>query len=281
MDTGHEHSEQQMKQSRWGFRGMTVRTWLELLIVPLVLVGIGFLFEMQQDARQDALEQQQQALEDRRAKAERALAEERAQDEVLQGYLDQMGSLLLHEGLLNSELDSDVRMLARARTQTALQTLDPDRKFNVMQFLIETDLIQGMDGEAPIVSLAGAPLSDMVLRGASLSGADLRYADLSGADLRLANLSDADLNGTDLSDADLLFANLSDADLSEVVQGEVVRSGADLSGANLRYADLSGANLEGAEGVTDDQLAEAKFLEGATMPDGQKYEDWLKDRDKR
>src|SRR5215204_5122615 len=44
MNTDLEHSEQQRKQSRWGFRGMTVRDWLQLLIVPLALVIIGFLF---------------------------------------------------------------------------------------------------------------------------------------------------------------------------------------------------------------------------------------------
>jgi hypothetical protein len=50
---------------RWtGFRGMTVRDWLQLLIVPLVLAGIGFWFTMQQDARQ-------QRIEDQRAQSER------------------------------------------------------------------------------------------------------------------------------------------------------------------------------------------------------------------
>ena len=44
--------KEETEQSRWGFRGMTVRNWLELLIVPLVLVGIGLLFEMQQAERQ-------------------------------------------------------------------------------------------------------------------------------------------------------------------------------------------------------------------------------------
>src|ERR671911_2499523 len=96
-------SEQQTKQSRWGFRGMTVRNWLELLIVPLVLVGIGLLFEMQQANRQQAMEEQQQALEERRAKAERELAEQRAQDEALQAYLDQMSQLMLERKLLEAE----------------------------------------------------------------------------------------------------------------------------------------------------------------------------------
>jgi hypothetical protein len=74
---------------RWtGIRGMTVRDWLQLLILPFTLVVIGFLFTMQQDARQ-------QRIENQRAEAERNLAEQRAQDEVLQAFLDQMGSLLL------------------------------------------------------------------------------------------------------------------------------------------------------------------------------------------
>jgi uncharacterized protein YjbI with pentapeptide repeats len=53
----------------------------------------------------------------------------------------------------------------------------------------------------------------------------------------------------------------------------------DLSGADLSGADLSGANLSGAEGITNEQLkAQAKSLTGATMPNDQKYEDWLKSR---
>jgi hypothetical protein len=65
----------------------------------------------------------------------------------------------------------------------------------------------------------------------------------------------------DLSGADLVRADLSDANLFL----------ADLSNANLRYADLYGAS------VTEEQLAKCHSLEGATMPNGQKYEEWLKD----
>jgi hypothetical protein len=83
---------EETKQSRWGFRGMTVRNWLELLIVPMVLVGIGLLFEMQQADRQQATEKQQQVL-----------AEQRAQDEALQAYLNQMSQLMLERKLLEAE----------------------------------------------------------------------------------------------------------------------------------------------------------------------------------
>src|SRR5919112_3847262 len=127
MDTGREHSEQQMKQSRWGFRGKTVWNWMELLIVPLALAVIGLAFSVQQDARQ-------QRVEDQRAEAERELAEQRAQDEALQAYLDQMNNLLLEHNLRDSEPGSEVPTLARARTLTVLSTLDPSRKTAVINF---------------------------------------------------------------------------------------------------------------------------------------------------
>jgi len=53
--------------------------------------------------------------------------------------------------------------------------------------------------------------------------------------------------------------------------------GADLQGAILQGANLLGANLQRAE-VSDQQLADAS-LQGATMPDGRKYEDWLKSKE--
>jgi septal ring factor EnvC (AmiA/AmiB activator) len=139
---GRETTKKPTQESRWGFRGMTVRDWLQLLIGPLALVLIGFLFTAQQDRRQ-------QQIENQRAEAERELAEQRAQDEALQAYLDQMNTLLLEHDLRNSEVDSGVRTLARARTLTVLGRLDPSRKAAVMQFLAEGDLVQSEDGEPP------------------------------------------------------------------------------------------------------------------------------------
>jgi hypothetical protein len=46
-------------------------------------------------------------------------------------------------------------------------------------------------------------------------------------------------------------------------------SGAYVRGANLKFARVV---------VADDQLSEASSLEGATVPNGQKYEDWLKSK---
>jgi hypothetical protein len=105
------------------------------------------------------------------------------------------------------------------------------------------------------------------LEGANLYGANLEGANLYGAVLRGAFLEDANLEGAYLR-ADLRGANLPRA----VLLGAVLE-GADLRGANLGAADLEGARVD------DDQLADARTLQGATMPDGQKYEDWLKHKE--
>jgi hypothetical protein len=114
-----------------------------------MLAAIGFWFTAQQDARQQEIEnqraQQAQEIENQRAEAERELAEQCAQDEALQDYLDQMSSLLLEKNLRDSEEGSEARTLARARTRTVLGRLDPRRKTQVMQFLVEADLVQSVD----------------------------------------------------------------------------------------------------------------------------------------
>ena len=288
---------------------MAVRDWLQLLIVPFALVVIGFLFTMQQDARQQKIEdrraQQAQEIENQRAEAERELAEQRAQDEALQSYLDQMSGLLLGKNLRASEEDSEARTLARAQTLTVLSRLDPSRKADVIQFLIEAELVQRVEGTGPIIKLSGVNLSGAYLSGAYPSDVvDLNGAYLNGADLSDANLSDANLSGANLSDAnlscgeprdltqyprdvslycaDLSDADRGDADLSDADLNSADLSGAYLNGADLRNADLSDAdlsdakmfsvNLEGATGVTIGILElQAASLEDATMPDGSKH----------
>ncbi len=178
--------------------------------------------------------------------------------------------------------------------------------------------LRGIDGRgAPLqrVDLNGARLSEAdlssadlrnaLLTYATLSNANLSSANLSSADLRHANLSRADLSGADLSEVNvrgtnLNYANLSKAKLPRAYLRHANLSSADLSNANLREADLSSADLRKANlreadlrkadlrkanmsdaEVTDKQLSTGRFLEGATMPNGQKYENWFKDKEGR
>ena len=96
------------------------------------------------------------------------------------------------------------------------------------------------------------------------------HLDLHGTNLRGANLREAYLRGANLEDANLQGANLQGANLKDAYLQKAGRDRADLQGADLKDADLRRVE------VTDEQLAATLSLQGATMPDGRKYEDWLK-----
>ena len=222
--------------------GITLWDWIKLLVVPAVLAVGGVWFNQRQQAR------------------DRVSADRRAQDDALEAYLDDMTNLMIDHHLRSppqGEDPKDVRAVARARTLTLLTRLDGERKGHVVRFLYESGLIS-QKRELTLADLTPTP-PNTIVDVAGEAGADPRTAivDLAGADLRGTILRGAILMEVDLRNADLRWADLSDASLS---------------GAILRRAILSYA-----EGVTNEQLAEAESLEGATMPDGQKYEDWLKD----
>jgi uncharacterized protein YjbI with pentapeptide repeats len=310
--TWRRDAQEPTRQSKaWTLRefgGKPAWDWLQLLIVPLALVLIGLVFSAQQDQRQQKIEdrraQVERAVEEQRAQAEREIQEERADHATLEAYLDQMGTLLLDRDLRASEENSDVRRLARARTLVVLDALGPERQERVLRFLSEADLIQPTPADKqPVIALKygslenielpyrillrGANLQQADLSGANLAHIDLRDTYLAGAHLEDANLEGAflegaDLSGTFLEGADLSGANLADVDFSNAE--ELWKKGtdmwergaglghADLSGADLSNANLESANLKGAD-VTEEQLDQAKTLKGATMPNGQTYED--------
>lgn len=105
-------------------------------------------------------------------------------------------------------------------------------------------------------------LSDGALAWVQLRFAHLQGANLSGADLRKASLSMADLRGADLSYACLEGTRLDKANLS----------GAEMDRADLRGSLMTRVNLQGAHNLSDEQLAQASRLRGATLPDGRRYD---------
>src|SRR5215203_1500845 len=294
-----QRTQQRKASTRRDLGGMTLRNWLPIvgaLLVSLVIaLGIwGITWQLEKLENQRA--QQAQKIENQRAEAERELAEQRAQDEALQAYLDQMSQLILDRKLLEVEQGELVHApgdlvhtLAQARTSTAILRLDAKHNENVTHFLITSDLSVRTKDSARL--LRGSTLSHAKLSGAHLPNADLGDAELSGADLSNALLVNANLIGADLSGADLsnalldnadLGADLSEANLFSADLRDATLIGADLSGAvldnaNLSNAVLDNANLGGADGITNAELEQqAVSLEGADMPNGQKYEDWLK-----
>jgi hypothetical protein len=183
------------------------------------------------------------ALEDRRTHEARNLEAQRAGEAALQNYFEQVGKFLIEKPLRRASPGDNLSTVVRAQTLSVLEGLDPDRKRILLLFLYESGLIHK---DKPVVSLAAA---------------DLGGARLLGADLRAARLGRAHPGKAFLRWADLFRANLKEAD--------------------LRGAYLRGAKLWQARGSTEEQLMEAGSLEGATMPDGQKYENWIKDKEGR
>src|SRR5215207_293872 len=249
-----QRTQQRKAWTRRDLGRMTLREWLPivgaLLVSVVIALGIwGITWQLEK-------------LENQRAEAERELAEQRAQDEALQAYLDQMSQLILDRKLLEVEQGDPVHApgdpvhtLAQASTSTAILRLDAKHNESVTHFLINSDLSVRSEDSARL------------LRGSTLS-----HAKLSGAHLPNADLGDAELIGADLSDANLFSADLSDANL---IGADLSRSV--LDNANLSGAVLDNANLGGADGITNEELDQkAVSLEGADMPNGQKYEDWLK-----
>jgi uncharacterized protein YjbI with pentapeptide repeats len=215
---------------------------------------------------------------------QRSLEEQRAQEDALQAYFEQMGGLLTEQDLINTGRE-DVRQLAQAQTHTVLARLDGPRKGALLRFLHVARLIRTNDPSQavwPDAQRSSTSKPIVRLSGADLSGAVLREAELYWADLSKANLSNAKLSSAKLNQAALVSADLSSADLSGARLGRAVLVWADLTGADLSGAVFNRADLSGAKGVTNEEVdKQAKSLKEATMPNGQKYEDWRKDKEGR
>jgi len=234
------------KANNMGFNNKTFWDWMELLIIPTVLAIGALLFNRAE----------------RRTGQE--IAVERFQEAALRTYLDRMTELLLDRGLLESERDAEVRIVAEAQTLMTLRILDGKRKGVILKFLSDAGLIKTgkslvflQKADLRKADLSGADLYEADLGGANLCGADLRGALLCKSCLIETDLREALLGGGDLRGTDLRGANLSGADLH----------GALLEDADLLDADLSGANLRMAF-VTNESLSRARSLKGATLPNG-------------
>jgi uncharacterized protein YjbI with pentapeptide repeats len=254
---------------------MTIGDATELLLVPLTLAVVAYVFSTYQ-RRQD------REIAERERDNDREIARDRNEEAELQTYLDRMSELMLTHDLRppSSSDDSEEQgdetkataphnstasTIARARTLAVLRSIKSSvRKASVVQFLYESKLIHR---EGTVVDLRGADLYGANLRGANLRGANLSWADLRGADLRQANLQGADLRQANLGRANLGRASLEWANLEWANL-----QGASLQGTSLKWASLQGANMRGASLRGADlfwtSLREAKYNNATTPPPG-------------
>src|SRR5262249_17481520 len=103
--------EEQPSKTLWGL--------LELLIVPLILIGALAFWNHSETAR------------------ENHRADQQRQDTTLGAYFNKMSNLMLHERLLHSGTGEPVRTAARTITFAALRGLDGEWKAEVVRFLYQ------------------------------------------------------------------------------------------------------------------------------------------------
>ena len=232
------------KKGAWiGFSDKTFWDWLNLVGVFLIPLMIGvFTIATTIQQSQIATDQQQAA--------------------TLKAYLDDITDLMLNHGLRQSKPGDDARIVARAKTLTALRGLDGNRKGALIEFLFEANLISLPDPKVAI-NKANSPIITLHL-------ADLKNSNLSGLFLYGADLHDTHLDNADFSNSILDNDNISITYLVQANFSNTRLVNADLSKSALFGANFSGANLKGAL-VTPEQLAQAKSLTNATLPDGSKY----------
>ena len=235
---------------------------LQLLIVPVILVGVSLWWSASQDTR------------------DKSIAAQVRQDTTLDDYIQRLSDLMLSKKLKSSKQHDAVRAVARTVTLTTLRRLDGERKGELVRFLYEVELLYEHVGQAPMVDLWDANLTGADLKGASLIRADLSDATLVAATLTRADLNAANLGGADFMGANLQTANLVDADLTGANLQTAKLADADLTGANLQAAnlkgavlidadltgaDLTGADLTGAD-LTRADLTEAKLTRAKGLP---------------
>jgi uncharacterized protein YjbI with pentapeptide repeats len=256
---------------------------MQLLIVPIALAGIGYLFNHAESTRD-------RKREDARATQAQFIAAENRRDQVLQDYLARMDDLVLDRRLRESRPSSDVRGVARTLTLTALRRLDGKRKGEVVRFLTDAHLIEGpgtptvglIDADLRRAVLTGARLRDVVfdaadLRNARFAGSALSSVRFEGARLEGASFPRAILEGVAFTGAGLEHASFRDTRMGRartyVGSLEPVSfEGACLSGATFAGSDARSARFADAEGlhvsfdharVTPTGLAGAKFADSA------------------
>ena len=301
-----------------GYRyDITLWDWIKLLVVPAVIAGGGIWFNRQQREREleIAREQRERDLEiaEQRVQAaalqafldqmthstayrelrtapasghKRAILRAKMQTLLLQ--LDEERKGLLLSFLHGAKLSRKKEITPYEYTKEGSEETREERwRYPILSL----DYIDFSGTKlTPDTKLAFDDLRGIILRGAKLS-----KVNLSGANLKNADLSDADLSGAQLrkakpQDSERIPGEFYDEyDKAKDKAGEVPPglletdlSGANLSNADLSGSDLSGANLNNAQGITNEELEQqSSSLEGATMPNGQKYEDWLKSNNRK
>jgi uncharacterized protein YjbI with pentapeptide repeats len=262
-------------QGRWEWTGFVARRvsdeakpstqktlwdWLDLLLIPIVLVVAGAVINDAQSQRELDRAAEQRALEvdraEKREQVDRAIALDAQQERALQDYLGVMTSLILEKGLLDQTYGEPrpVEVAAQTRTLSTLRSLEGVRKGIVLEFLVASGLLKShdVDDRGPVLDipfadlsgadLFGAQLCDIFLPSPNLSGADLRFAEIYRSDISGGNFTNAKFHGANMFEVGLFRSNLEGTDFTEANLASGKLDGVYGTGTSFARADLRGAS---------------------------------------
>lgn len=204
----------------------TLFDWLDLLIIPLSIGLLGWLYKEAEKSKTKKIE------------------EERARSESLNSFFNIITDLLKDHDLSGTP-SKQTKAMAKTRINVTLSQLDGGRKGQLLQFLYESDLID----ISPKMKLLGANFNDSILdqivlggseiRGAYFKNATIKEANLNGIILNSSNLENANLSGSLVDNSDFGYTNLKNSVMKNMNLTTV-----DFTGADLTNADLSGSTIK-------------------------------------
>ncbi len=230
-----------------GFEDKKLWDIIEIVIIPVFLALIAIWFNYQTNRNSNRISNNQ------------------TQDSTLEKYLDYLSNILTTEEYLNPKKN---RQLLRAKTLTALQRLNGERKGILIRYLYNLDLINIVD---QVIDLSGSDLNDIDLSGCDHSGNKdrtlLSYLSLFEASFIGAEMRKADFSEAKISRSKFMFSDLSNSNFKDAHLMDADFSCATLKNVNFKNASLLGANLSKTTGLTKRQLRKAKTLKAAILPD--------------
>lgn len=195
--------------------------WLDLLIVPLSLIFLGWIYQSYEKSKADKKEKENQ------------------QNEILDSYFRTISDLINKSNLLDITKNKESKIIARTRTIIAVENLEGERKGQVLQFLYEANLIDDkkiniLGANFREVQVSGIVLRKTTIKGVHFCDSDFENTFLDGSNFISCNFSNTNFNGSSMENTNLEYSDLSNCKLTNIDLTKV-----NFEGANLNYADLS------------------------------------------
>ncbi len=204
--------------------------WLDLLIVPLSLILLGWIYRAYEKSKEEKKEIENQ------------------QNEIIDSYFRIVSDLIIKSNLLDKIKNKESKIIARTRTIIAVENLEGERKGQVLQFLYESELIDNIGLNILGANFRNVQVSGIVLRGITIKGvyfcgADFENTFLDKSCFISCNFSNTNFKGSSMENTSFKYSNLSNCKLTNIDLTKVDFEGIDLSNADLSNSKITRLQL--------------------------------------